>query len=214
MSGGRSWSAEDDALLREMIEAGREYRSIARTLKRSISACRCHASALRFKLDPSAVLANRKRGRDRFNNNPRKSARRIERLLASYTPLDRKIRAEELRQRNKSGVTGLKGRHHSADSRRKISSANKGKPKSLETRQRMSEAAKRRWSEWRANRPEQLARRVMLADREHLKAFGEWGVPIATEADLIWCGQCELRVSAERARGCVSPFCKAKVKAA
>lgn len=54
---------------------------------------------------------------------------------------------ELLAGRNRQGVTGMLGHSHSVETREKISALQKGVPKgspSLETRRRMSEAAKRR----------------------------------------------------------------------
>lgn len=206
---GRRWTPEDDAALRELVIVGVEYRKIGRRLKRSEFACRCRATALGIKMTRDAVLENRKQGRTRFYRNAAKAQLRIKRLLKSYTPLDRAIRAEELRQRNKAGITGIKGKHHSEEARRRIGDAHRH-PKSPETRAKMSEGAKRRWAEHRDG-GQSAYRAAMLADKGRLRRLND---DECHDERRIWCAQCEKQVTASVAAACASPFCKAKEQAA
>lgn len=215
MSGGRLWTPEEDARLREMVAAGHEYRGIAISLRRSQNACKSRAWLLRIGLSRAAILANRAKGRERFKRNEKKVARRLERVMRVFTPDERAVRAEELRQRNRAGITGLKGRHHRPEVCARISAANKGKKRTAEQRQNLSVGAKKRWATWRANRPEALAKAAMLADKA-ADRFSVWFGDDARppETPSIWCSQCERQVTAARAEACDSRFCKAKALAA
>jgi hypothetical protein len=161
------------------------------------------------------VLANRKAGRDRFWNNSARVARWIKRVSKQYTPLDREIRAEELRQRNLQGKM-MKGRHHSPEARERIAAANRGRIFTPEHKAKIAEGHRLYWERWRALKRKGIedVRAAMLADRKRLLAFGKWGEPQSASVDLIWCAQCERRVSTEQAQVCSSQFCKAKALAA
>lgn len=197
MAGGRTWTPEEDAILRGMVGEGREYKKIGRKLKRTTMACRLRASFLGLKQSKEAILANRQRGRERFFSNPKKAERWRERVARQFTPQDRAIRAEELRQRNIAGTMGLKGRHHSPEARAKISAAHKGRPNTPEQNRKIAKARKAYWAAWRA-----------APRRDRLDEY------LAEDAANIWCLQCERRVTADQARACMSRFCKAKAMAA
>lgn len=209
----RRWTEKEDTFLRDAVSEGWEYKKIGRLLARSGEACRNRASYLGLKQNREHTLTNRANGRARFYGNAKKVERRMKRMLKTFTPTERAIRAEELRQRNKAGITGMKGKHHTAEVRARISAAHKGRVMSTETRRKISEARKAYWAAKRDG-GQSAYREAMLEDRRRLRAFGEWGEAHSHEVEMAWCGQCEKRVSVEQATLCGSPFCKAKALAA
>ena len=50
----RPWTAEETALVANLLRAGKSYDQIARQLKRSSSAVRCHARLTQSKRHPGA----------------------------------------------------------------------------------------------------------------------------------------------------------------
>lgn len=204
----RRWVSDEDTTLRQLIARGYEYKLIGRALGRSADACRSRAFFLGVKLDRAAILENRKRGRNRFYGNAAKVSRRMKRMMKQFTPFDRAIRAEELRQRNKAGTMGMKGKHHTPEVCQRIREAHLGRVMSAETRRKISEARKAYWAAKRDG-GQAAYRQAMMADNARRRSF-----ETEDDAPRIWCAQCELQVTAARANACASPFCKAKAIAA
>jgi hypothetical protein len=220
---GKRWTDEEDGLLRELVAAGKEYRLIARRVYHSTESCRYRACKLGIRLPVEAILANRAKGRQRFYNNPKKVARRLERISKRFTPEERAILAQELAERNRAGITGLKGKHHRPEVRQRIAAAHRGRKMTAEHRAKIAEGRRRYWERWRANKPEALLRAAMLKDSARQAEFAQRSsveLPYyATQdllpaADLFWCAQCERRVDGEQASVCASRWCKAKQAAA
>src|SRR5207302_398305 len=132
------WRPDQDAKLRELVAAGWEYARIARKLKRTDHACRNRAKILGVSQALAATLENRKRGRERFYADPAKVARRLKRIMRTFTPDERAVRAEELRQRNIAGTMGVKGRGHTPEVCERIRLAHLGRVMSPETRAKIS----------------------------------------------------------------------------
>lgn len=204
----RQWSQEEDDVLEAMIAAGDEYTQIARKLGRSKHACRSRAFLRNLKKDHSSTLANRERGRKRFWNDKVKVARWRRAIAKSFTPLDRAIRAEELRQRNRAGIMGV--RHHTEEVRARISAANKGRKLTPEHRAKIGAGRSAYFKRLRENEPEQIYRRAMLSSLPHIRTADAGQEDAAKQ----WCAQCDRLVSDKAASVCSSRFCSLRSEAA
>lgn len=208
----RRWTADEEALVRSLVAEGATFKAIGERLGRSEAAVTHHARQIGATHDEATIASNRAAGRSAFwadKQKVREWKKKIKKALR--TPQSRAIFAEELRQRNLAGKMGV--RHHSEETKARIRAAHLGRVMAPETRRKISEARKAYWAAKRDG-GQSAARAAMLADRARLKAFGEWGEPTSAEVNLIWCGQCERRVSTQQASVCGSPFCKAKELAA
>lgn len=211
----RLWTPEDDARLRTMVEEGIEYRAMGRKLGRSEYACRSRSHFLGCRLSREAILANRAKGRQRFYNDPKKVERRRKRHAKKMTPEARAIFAEEARQRNRAGTFGVK--HHRPEVRAKISAAHKGRKLSAEHRRKISEARKLYWfirkggSSIKTHKAQMIPYRPLAPKLENIPS---WSDAAPEEEELLWCAQCDRRVSADRIANCASQFCKVKPRAA
>lgn len=209
----RRWTDEEDAALRELVASGLEYKRIGKRLDRSVNACRSRAAYLGVKQEWSATLANRKCGNDRFYRNKAKVERRRKKTLKTYTADERAVRAAEARHRNLVGTLGMRGRHHSPETRARISAAHKGRKMAEATKRKISEARKRYWFIRKGGaqiKTKKAAMNPYDASRAARDDYKQHRPEMEAEEQLFWCDQCDRRVTAEKIAACVSRFCKAK----
>jgi hypothetical protein len=132
-----------------MTAEGIERSKIAEVIGRTVHACASRGVLLGIRKERSAVLANRKHGRDIFWSDEERVAQWRKNVARQYTLFDRMIRGEEMRQCNRAGITGIKGKQHSFETRSKISAALIGRNFTPDHRAKIAKARKRYWIRWR-----------------------------------------------------------------
>jgi hypothetical protein len=175
-----------------MTADGVDRREIGEALGRSVHACASRGVLLGIRKDRSAVLANRKRGRDAFWDNEDRVARWRKNVARQFTPLDRMIRAEELRQRNRAGITGIKGRGHSADAKERIRKALKGRTYTAQHRAKIARARKRYWIRWRAANGKPPKHQPIQMSRTAKVLPDHYGLPVSMTFPQSMRNQCRV----------------------
>jgi hypothetical protein len=190
----RKWTDAEEQMLIEMTEFGTDRRHIAVVLNRTVYSVAARGTKLGLKKDREAILQNRKLGRDEFWNDEERVADWKRRVAKQFTHLDRKIRAEELRQRNRTGVTSFAGRHHTPEVCERISAAQKGRRFTPEHRAKISKARKRYWIRWRISKG-RLPRKINTGSfkaRNFTPKSPIYGLPVSMTFPQSIRGECSV----------------------